>query len=113
MQLVTPASAVAQRCEHGFDLLLAGQCTVASCQQAHDGVGQAGEAEFERSAELYSCLVVSLVVYLVAHVAVAGVDVAERGAAVLGEHDYLMSAADNMAVVCIDVGFGCDSDSLV
>lgn len=84
---------------------LAGQSTVAGCQQAHDGVGQAREAEFERGAELDSCMVVSLVVHLVANAAVAGVDVADSGAAVLGEHDYLMPAADNMAVVGVDVSF--------
>lgn len=94
-------------------LLLAGQRTVASCQQAHDGVGQAGEAEFERGAELYSCMIVGLVVHLVADVAVAGVDMADSGAAVLTEHYYVALAADNVAVMGVYVGFGCDSDSLV
>lgn len=58
-------------------------------------------------------MAVGLVVHLVADMAVTGVDVADSGAAVLTEHYYVALAADNVAMVGVDVSFGCDSDSLV
>lgn len=102
MQQLTPASQVAHVHEHGW-LLSADQFAAVCLQHTLERIAETGVAELELRAELHTVAAIGFVVTLVADGTVADVDIADVVAAVLGEHDHLVSATAHTRVKARDV----------